>query len=258
MTNGYAELEFDLPGALLESILKHLKEVDAADLTLANTSVIPDEQGVYALYLKRDDQLVYIGKTDGEAGLGRRLTRHARKIDGRQNIGPTDVAFKAIRLYVFTAMDLETALIRSFGGVKNVAWNNSGFGSNDPGKERDTTRYKPDHFDTLYPIRLDEAFVELTPGRQSVAEVMQALKDGLPYLLRFQRPNSSSRSSYHPDFEASLIEVPPTGMTTREAVTACLAALPAGWHATALPSHIIVYKDDTRRYPSGEVIARSE
>ncbi|HBD92004.1 MAG: hypothetical protein A2092_10180 [Rhodobacteraceae bacterium GWE1_64_9] len=253
---GFAELEFDLPGALLEAILERFKDIDAADLTVANLIDVPEEQGVYALYLKKPQRLVYIGKTDSEAGLKHRLTRHARKLIGRKSITSADVQFKAIRLYVFTAMDLEYALIQHHGGVSQVAWNNSGFGSNDPGKERDTTNYKADHWDTQYPIDLDHVFVQFDPGNYTVAQVMGRLKAELPFLLRYQRPHQS-RKSFHVDYEQTKITVTHRGTTTREMLQLCMDALPQGWHVTALPSHIISYKDDHRRFPSGKEIARS-
>lgn len=251
---GFAELEFDLPGALLKAILERLDSMDAADLTPTNAAEIPEEQGVYALYLKADNRLVYIGKTDSDAGLKHRLTRHSLKIIGRRNIDPNDVAFKAIRLFVFTAMDLEAALLRHFGGVGAVAWNNSGFGSNDPGRKRDTSDYKADHFDAQYPIELDEEFVAFDPGDYQVAEIMQRLKGGLPYTLRFQRPG---RKSFHADFNDTVVTILQPGMTTREVLTLCGAALPAGWHITALPSHIISYKGDRNVYDHGHEIART-
>jgi hypothetical protein len=251
---GYTELEFDLPGALLTAILARLEGTPPADLTEKNAGRIPEEQGVYALYLKDPSRLVYIGKTDSEAGLRHRLMRHSRKIKGRENISPGDVQFKAIRLFVFTAMDLETALIQHFGGVKAVPWNNSGFGSNDPGRKRDTSDYKDDHFDAQYPIKLDEVFVEFSPGEYLVSQIMQRLKNGLPYTLRFQRPG---RSSYHEDYAGKSVRIVNPGMTTREVLQSCGEALPAGWHITALPSHVISYKNDRNNYEHGVEIART-
>ena len=254
---GYTELEFDLPSALLEAILRCFDRMDAADLTRDNTQELPDEQGVYGLYLRNDLRLpVYIGKTDSDAGLRHRLTRHADRLIGRRNLRQEDVQFRAIRLFVFTAMDLEYALIQHFGGVAEVAWNHSGFGSNDPGKERDTTNYKADHWDTQYPIDIDTPFVPFDPGDYTVAEIMIRLKEGLPFLLRYQRPKAARRS-FHDDHENSSIHIPQEDMSTREILELCMAALPPGWHATALPSHIISSQDDTRRFPSGEEIARS-
>lgn len=257
MIAGYAELEFDLPSALLREIVNLLEEMPSAALTAANLAHVSNEAGVYALLRSDNGALQYIGKADGAKGLQSRLVRHMRKLEGRQNIDADLIHFKAIRVFVFTAMDIEAALLSHYGHQGSLPWNHSGFGSNDPGRERDTTTYKPDHFDTQYPIKLDHCFVQFEPGRASVSEVMQALKDGLPYLLRFQRPNPSSRKSFEPDFENAVVELPTDEMTTREVVERCVAALPQGWHATALPSHIICYKNDNRRFPSGMLIARS-
>lgn len=153
-------------------------------------------------------------------------------------------------------MDIESALIKHYGGASAVPWNNSGFGSNDPGKERDTTTYKEDHWDTQYPIILDETFIELPTGVHSVSYIMLKLKDNLPYLLRYQKP-SRSRNSFHEDFQHANLIITKPKMTSREILVAAISALPKGWHATAVPSHIIVYKDDTRKFPSGTLIAQS-
>ncbi len=257
MKDGYAELEFDLPRALLRDIVTLLDGMNSAELTTSNLTGVSDAPGVYALSSSVTGELLYIGKAESSKGLLNRLTRHMRKLDGRQNINPGDIHFKAVRIFVFAAMDLEAALISHYGGDGKLPWNHSGFGSNDPGQQRDTTTYKPDHFDTQHPIRLDHCFVEFKVGKRPVAEVMQHLKDGLPYLLRFQRPNASSRNSFEPDFEVNVVDIQRPDMTTREVLELCVAALPSGWHATALPSHVICYKNDDRRFPSGTLIARS-
>ena len=257
MNDGYAELEFDLPRALLTDIVALLDGMSAAELNASNLKPVSNAPGVYALGLKATGELLYIGKAESSKGLLNRLLRHMRKLDGRQNINPSDIHFKAVRIFVFAAMDLEAALISHYGGDGKLPWNHSGFGSNDPGQQRDTTTYKRDHFDTQHPIRLDHCFVQLKVGKQPVAEVMQCLKEGLPYLLRFQRPNVSSRNSFEPDYLASDIDIQRPDMTTREVLELCMSALPSGWHTTALPSHVICYKNDDRRFPSGILIARS-
>lgn len=257
MTDGYAELEFDLPGALLREIVALMEKMPSAELAAANLEIVTNAPGIYALLSNATGELLYIGKAEGAKGLQSRLTRHMRKLEGRQNIDSGEIHFKAIRIFVFTAMDIEASLIGHYGDDNSLPWNHSGFGSNDPGKERDTTRYKPDHFDARHPIRLDDTFVEFEPGQRPVAEVMQTLKDGLPFLLRFQRPNSSSRRSFDVDFETTNVELPERPLSTREVIELCLAALPTGWHATALPSHIICYKNDNRGFPSGMRISAS-
>lgn len=256
MTLGYDELEFDLPAALLTAVIERLETIDAAKLTKRALKNLPEEQGIYALYLNDTKKPVYIGKTDSAAGLKHRLDRHAQKLHGRHHIKPGDVEFKAVRLFVFTAMDIESDLIKHFGGVKEILWNGSGFGSNDPGKERDTTKYKDEHWDYKYPIRLDKCYVPFPPGEYSIADAMRDLKAGLPFNLRFQR-SGKGRNSFHADFENSAFRVHREKLNTKEILELTISALPAGWHATALPSHIIIYKDDKRNFPSGHIIAKS-
>ena len=256
---GYAELEFDLPGALLLAMLHKLEDITPAMLTADNAGKVPNEQGIYLLYHQPSGsdvlKLVYIGKTDSDAGLKSRLSRHARKLSGRHGLYPGQVFFRALRLYVFTAMDLEFQLIRHYGGVAQVPWNNSGFGSNDPGKERDTTAYKAAHFDAQFPIDIDSAFVDFIVGSHKVSAVIGALKAAVPYVIRYERP-TQGRLAFHPDFDAAMVELG-SHLTTRQALGACMKVLPKGWHATRLPSHIIIYKNDSRRFPSGELIAKS-
>lgn len=259
MTLGYVEFEFDLPEALLAKLVTVLDDVEPAPLLPDVVREVPEEQGVYQLFLRRQGKLeiVYIGKTDAESGLRDRLSRHAIKILNRVGLDPADVLFKAVRVYVFTAVDLETQLIAHYGGVARVNWNGSGFGSNDPGKERDTTTYKPDHFDTQFPIDMSKPIEFALPERGSAALILKTLKRGLTYLLRFETSSRGSRLG-HADFENTPVMIDPAKPKTAESIIAQVVAhLPAGWHATALPSHIIIYKNDNRKFPSGRLVARS-
>lgn len=106
---GFVEFEFDLPEALLSSLVKVFGAMTESPLLPENISEIPEAQGVYQLI--RGLEVVYIGKTDGQSGLRQRLLRHAYSIQDRSNLDAESVSFKAVRLYVFTAMDLETQLI---------------------------------------------------------------------------------------------------------------------------------------------------
>jgi len=256
---GYSEFEFDLPEALLRRLISALDAVPAAPLNAEQLASIPDAQGVYQLFLAKagKPELVYIGKTDSEAGLRRRLLKHARKIRGRLNLDPASVYFKALRVYVFTAIDLESQLIKHYGGVSRVAWNGSGFGANDPGRERDTTRYKEKHFDTQFPIDVDRAIDLQLPAQASAAEILRCVKQGVPYLVRFQTVSQASRVG-HADLENTVVRtdgIP--NVTAAEIIANVVRQLPTGWHATMLPSHIIIYKDDNRSFPSGRLLARS-
>jgi hypothetical protein len=255
MTAGYRDFEFDLPGALLVRLVEVLDGMEAAPLDAVSLSSIPEQaQGVYQLFL--DEDLVYIGKTDAEAGLGKRLGRHHEKIQHRNNLDPAQVFFKAVRVYVFTAVDLETQLINRYGGERKVTWNGSGFGSNDPGRERDTTKYKDDHFDVLYPIDIDRVLTVVPPAQGSAATILSALKNILPYTFRYENAGGRSRQP-HPDLLAANVTLPiDAAVTARGVISAVVPRLPPGWQAVRFPSHIILYKDD-KNYVYGTQIARS-
>lgn len=252
MTAGFVEFEFDLPGALLQRLVEVFEGMASAPLDMSTVATIPDAQGVYQLFF--DGRLSYIGKTDAEAGLCKRLTRHARKIQHRVALDPTRITFRAVRVFVFTAVDLETQLIKHYS-VKT--WNGSGFGSNDPGRERDTTTYKVDHFDTLFPIDIDRPLSGfLIPVEGTAAHVFNLMKDQLPYTFRAQSKGPNSRKP-HPDIASTRVTLPlGTPPTTRGIISAVVSQLPAGWQAVRLPSHVILYKE-SKFYPSGEVLAKS-
>jgi hypothetical protein len=254
MTQGYRDFEFDLPGALLTHLVDVLDGMEAASLTLASLAGIPEAQGVYQLFL--DGDLVYIGKTDAEAGLRRRLERHQWKIQHRSNLDPALVTFKAVRVYVFTAIDLETQLIGHYGGGAAVQWNGSGFGANDPGRRRDKTNYKADHFDVRYPIDIDRVLPNPLPPSGSAAAILAALKTALPYVLRYENAGANPRQA-HPELEAARVTLPAgVPLTTRGVISAVVGQLPPGWQATKLPGLVILYKEN-EAYPFGSVIARS-
>ena len=172
MIAGFEEFEFDLPDALLTHLIQALDGMAGTPLLPANVQEIPEAQGVYQLSLK--GEIVYIGKTDADAGLRARLERHAWTIQHRRNLGPEDVTFKALRVFVFTAVDLETQLIRHYRSSSPVAWNDSGFGSNDPGRERDTTNAKPEGFDSLFPIDFDRSLDLTFPESLTASAVLVA------------------------------------------------------------------------------------
>ncbi|MDI1344832.1 MAG: GIY-YIG nuclease family protein [Pseudolabrys sp.] len=250
--SGYAELEFDLPSALLSSVLKSLGTIEAVPLTMAATSQIPEEQGVYQIF--HEGRPVYVGKTDAEAGLARRLLRHSRKIVHRRNLDPNSVTFKALRIYVFTAMDIESDLIKAYGGVRALAWNGSGFGSNDPGRERDTTRNKAGNFDALYPADIDLPLVFDGADKLTASEALSAIRAKVPWSLRAQR--RSQNGPPHAARTDTLVKLPPGIRPARPAIAEVVGQLPTGWQATKLLGYVILYKE-RREYPDAEIIALS-
>jgi len=248
---GFEEFEFDLPPALLKQLILKLDTMKSATLTESAVQPIPNDQGVYQLLLK--GEVVYIGKTDADAGLNLRLRRHAHSIQHRRNLTPSDVTFKAVRVFVFTAMDLEEQLIRHYRPLGAESWNNSGFGSNDPGRERDTTKVNPKGFDARYPIDIDIPLAWTRPSVGPASAFLEALYEELPYTLRVQRSDGSK--SVHPEL-SSTVSMPTGDMSVRQAMSVIVGSLPPGWQATALAGRVILYKEH-REYSHGVLIARS-
>lgn len=249
MTVGYREFEFNLPDALLAELVSVLDNMPSAPL-LTDAPQVPEEQGVYQLFF--DNDLVYIGKTDAEAGLRGRLERHAWTVQHRQNLDPKKMSFKAVRVFVFTAMDLETQLIKHY---KNVPWNNSGFGANDPGRNRDRTEVHPEGFDAQFPIDIDKTLNLDIQMPASAADVLDALKTAVPYVFRFERAGRRKRAA-HADLTGTQVTVSTNNVTARSTIDAVFKKIPKGWQATELPARVIIYKENFN-YDFGKVIARS-
>lgn len=248
---GFRSLEFDLPTALLEQISKNFEAMESVSLVQDHTSAIPDAQGVYQLFYA--GKLVYIGKTDGQAGLRKRLTRHAWTIQGRHNLAVVDVSFKAIQVLVFSAMDLETALIAKYRETGQApTWNGSGFGNNDPGRERDTTAVKSDGFDALFPINIDTEILADWGSEATAERALTVLKTSVPYRIRSMR-TAEAKSQLRSASVKRLSQ--PT--TARRVIEAVCDSLPPGWQGTRLAGRIILYREKKDIYPSAEVIARS-
>lgn len=252
MTRGYYEFEFQLPEALLSQMIERLDGAEPGLLVPENLAQIPDAQGVYQLFHR--GTLVYIGKTDAEAGLRVRLERHCRNVQHRHGIQPEDVEFKALRVYVFTAVDLETQLIAHYGRDA-CPWNGSGFGANDPGRERETSTAKPGHFNLAYPLDIDRPLQADVTKCATVADALFRVKAFVPYVFRFEL-EGRRRSRAHPALVSAPLPVLPNPITMRSFLKSIVAALPPGWQATLLAGRVILYPE-ARAYLQGEVIERS-
>jgi hypothetical protein len=248
---GYTTFEFDLPSALIQKLTHTLdEEITAAELTLENLSKVPEGQGIYQLLL--NDLPVYVRKTDTEAGLHKRLEDHFWKTQHRNGLQNGAVKFKAVRIYVFTAMDLETQLIRIYSECGHSLWNGSGFGAHDPGRERDTTNIKQNHFDMLYPIDCDIPLQISFKGKISAHEALLNLKRAIPYVLRFETAPGKSRKC-HPDLENTTIEFENRDWTARSLLAEITRKLPSGWQSTIFPGWLILYKEN-RPYKFGQIL----
>lgn len=247
----YFEFEFDLSDALLTHLVHLLDGLEPLPLTTEHVSELPEGQGVYQLF--HNGSLVYIGKTDSEAGLPRRLARHVRSIQNRRNLNVEDVTFNAVRVLVFSAMDLETQLITHYG---RPDWNFSGFGSNDPGRNRDRTRLNARGFDARYPINVDRPLDFSLPEAGSAATFLLELKQSLPYIVRFETVEKSR--SPHSDLTKAHISLTNEPKTVRSVMAAIISSLPPGWQATALPSRVLLYREDhSYAEEGGRVLGRS-
>ena len=151
-------------------------------------------------------------------------------------------------------MDLESQLLKHYGGTSAVPWNGSGFGSNDPGRNRDKTVSSSEAFDVQFPIDIDRPLEIDRPTQASAAETLTNLKSALPYLLRFQ--NRPGTRSPHAELENTIVDLSTARPTARGLISTVTKSLPPGWQATKLSGRVILYKE-TENYPSSEVIADS-
>jgi len=256
---GFRALEFDLPSALLSEVVDVFEGMTAGALSLENASAIPNAQGVYQLF--HDKRLVYVGKTDAGvgnteagAGLRSRVSRHAWTIQGRHNLSAENMAFKAVQVLVFSAMDLETSLITHYRKLgQTPAWNGSGFGSNDPGRQRDRTALREDGFDANYPINIDLTVDIPSIAESNCMELLARVAARVPYTVRHER--SEEALAQLKNASVALAKGP---VTIRSVMEEVCRALPPGWQATRLPGRMILYREYVDNYPGGEVVARSK
>jgi hypothetical protein len=237
----------NIVSALASQLEEAFECLDVGPLSEANINTIPaDAQGVYLLQLKK--KVVYAGKADD--GLRKRLHDHRTKIGGRRNIHIDDMGFKA--LYVaknWTALAPETMMIAHYRALGLAECNGTGFGIHDPGRERETTAKPPAGFDAKYPIRDDWPCDWIDAGDWTAANLLAALKKGLPYLLRYETERTRGSKVKASDYAAK-VAVPSPGMPARELLKLIARAL-AGFQATVFPSHMILYREK-RDYSAAE------
>jgi len=171
-----------------------------------------------------------------------RLGNHLCKLSGRSNIVLSDVSFQCL----YVDEDLEAAapekmLIKKYRNQGGAPWNTNGFGNKDPGRNRDHSLVKSNHFDVEYPVNLGLRTESLEPGPRPVKAYLRAVKSNLPFNLRFDTRSPRSKE----DYRSSTAEVPPGDRTVRDRIRLAVEALPEGWQATALPGYVILYPEDS-------------
>lgn len=251
---GYDEFELDVERVLKEQLPAFIDGVTPAPLTRENVLAVPARaKGAYLLLHR--GRPVYAGKTDASHGFRNRLERHWSTLQHRVGLDLADMSFKAVRVMVFSNFDVETILIKEMRRrdpqSHGLPWNDSGFGSNDPGHNREAQ--EPAQFDKDWPVDIDRPLDFIQPGTHNVRDLLVKLKEGLPYLLRYEtdliikgkaKPKPAKHGVGHVDQRESSVEIPPGPITTRSALTAIVAALPASqWQATIFPDRVILYKE---------------
>lgn len=249
---GYVEYEIDIERVLRTDLPGVLDRVPVAPLTAEAVNAIPaGAKGAYVLF--ENGRPVYAGKTDTRHGFRDRLGRHAFTIQHRQNLDPSTIGFKAIRILVFSNFDVEAILIDALRKADESAlrWNDSGFGSNDPGHNRE--RQEPAGFDLERPIDIDRP-LGIEAGTYALLELLVTLKDGLPFTVRYQTdqlPGKKRPEHYrtgHADQRGAAPVAIDEADTLRSVLKKALGVLPPGWRVTVFPDRVILYAE-TEVYP---------
>jgi hypothetical protein len=226
---GYGEYEIDIGAVMRQKLPEFFDSLAAVRLTEANIKALPSGmKGAYLLFRKDTNIPVYAGKTDAEHGFHDRLTRHFNSVRGRLNLNPDDMYFKAARIMVFSALDVEGILIRRMKELLPgaLAWNKSGFGSNDPGRRRD------------FQLK------GLPGGDVALTSFLRSIKQQLPFTFRYATnvPGKVSLSGT------------PTSGKLRDLMKSVMAALPSGWQTTVLHHRVVLYPSQTDYEFQQEVI----
>jgi hypothetical protein len=151
-------------------------------------------------------------------------------------------------------LDLNKRITRHTAGKEQYPlWNNSGFGSNDTGKERD--RQKVSKFDAWHPLDLESTLDLLThkpplldaEGRLPLNIYLKWLSANLPFTFRFEKTKAKTKelADRSVDFEMMI-----TSHTMKDVFLRIHAALPPLWAITILRGKVVLYRTDTRAYKS--------
>jgi hypothetical protein len=232
------DFRLSITKALGDQLAQALTYLDRAPLAEQYLASLDERPGVYQLYLH--SEFVYVGKAD--KSLPSRLANHLRKLSGRRNIDLRSATFSC--LYVdedFSALAPEQLLISHHKEIGNIPWNNNGFGNKDPGRQRDSTVLKKNHFDVVFPIDLERCVEGLEPGQIALNAFLKALKSGLPYNFRYTEP---------PRSKSTFLIVPQAGLSADEAFHLVSEALPEPWQIAALMGYVIMYPDSPNEYKS--------
>jgi hypothetical protein len=238
--------DFDLPGAVTEQLTQKLQQMHSSLLTEATLLELAHfqrehktNQGVYQLIY--EGSVVYIGKADRNAKI--RLEEHLKKLKGRRNIQMDSLHFRCLLLpRNWSPNANESLLISHYQAAGQCRWNQSGFGSKDPGKERDGT--EPNWFDRDYPIRTDLVCMDISE-KLLLGQLLSTLKIQIPYYFRYKIGNAEVEK------EIDLTGVP---RTVRSILERVIQELGPDWQVSLFNSHITLYKE-RRTYKHAEIVS---
>jgi hypothetical protein len=240
----FAIYSFDFLATITEQLEEKLESMSFTKLTDEALRELHEfqqknelRQGVYLLVYKK--KAVYVGKADDVRD---RIGQHFRKLNGRRNLDVSKIGFKCLLLdpSMSTAAN-EDLLIGGFRKKGLCEWNGSGFGAKDPGKERDTTT--ANSFDSSFPIN-EDWLCENINDQETVRSLLRKLKTKLPFLLRHEEIG---------DADDRQLDLSAVDRSAKSVLRAAASSLGDGWQATALKSHMILYKN-TRPYTHGSII----
>ncbi len=245
-SQAFAEFKLSITRAMADQLAEALARLEPAPLTKENVEALEERPGVYELFLR--GERVYVGKASkskSSKDLPGRLGDHIRKLSGRAGISLSEISFQC--LYVDEDLEAaapETMLINKYKDRRRqtLPWNFNGFGNNDPGRNRDHSVVKSNHFDAWYPVDLDVLVsTGLEPGYYPVTKYLEAVKTALPFNLRYDSKALSPRKAD----TTYLAKIPAHETSARDLLREAVEALPRGWQATVLPGYVILYQEET-------------
>lgn len=245
----FALFRFDLPIAVTKQLIAQLDKMESSPLSEAELQKLADyqnelariqnlpqlRQGVYVIFL--GDKAVYAGKADNLRG---RLGDHKFKVSGRRNIDLDTVRFKCLILEAsWSTSANESLLIEHYQSNGQCEWNLNGFGTNDPGKNRDGSI--PNAFDTNFPIN-EDCRVEGVNDQETVGVLLAKLKAQLPFLLRFE---------LNADAEKIKLNLKGVPRVAKSVLIKATEGLGKDWQLMMFKGYITLYRNN-RRYEHGK------
>ncbi|MER6666660.1 caspase family protein [Amycolatopsis japonica] len=213
-------------------VMRLLRERPSIPLRGDQVSTLQNLPGIYQLSVQQgeSEEVVYVGAAD--QNLPSRLSMHLMKLSGRQFISSNSVCFR----YLHSEADAGRFIDLRRSAERLPAWNMNGFGNKDPGRHRDRTVLRRNHFDALHPIDLDYWIGPLPCGPQPLNRILKEAKATLPYVFRYDH--------YVSEFDGVSIVMPERVITADELFRQIAEATGDRWQLTAMLGYVILYREN--------------